>query len=220
MKKYFFLSLMFLNFIFCNVSFVKAGECIDGLEYYYLKILKPQKVSKNDLAYAISCFSHSIYYYEMGYEHFASPTAMDKIKKYNSRYKDDLYKLLPQYLSSNDKMLKCSTAITLAYFEYKDAYNTLRNECTESPSSTVKALLFGILKAEESIPWIIEQYKKIDHKYKSKPIFSYGAKMNYLNALYHIKSKKALPFIREVIQNPRPEKILKTAIKVKERILE
>jgi hypothetical protein len=44
-------------------------------------------------------------------------------------------------------------------------------------------------------------------------------KMIYLNALYHLASAESLPFVEDVIKNPKPEKIKARAIKVKERIL-
>lgn len=42
--------------------------------------------------------------------------------------------------------------------------------------------------------------------------------MTYLNALYHLADPESLPFIEDVIEHPKPEKIRERAIKVKERI--
>ena len=90
----------------------------------------------------------------------------------------------------------------------------------EAEGSTDKAILFAILGNGEAIPWITQQYRPVDRLYRSRPIFSYPQKMTYLNALYHLPSLKALPFVNEVIENPQPARIRPRAEKVRARILE
>lgn len=115
-------------------------------------------------------------------------------------------------------MNRCFTAEALAYYRWENSYDYLTDCDNDRPGR--KAIVYAILGDKRAIPWIIEQYKKLDNKYRKNPIQSHSQKMTFLNALYHLASAESLPFIEEVIANPKPKEIKARAIKVKERILE
>jgi hypothetical protein len=155
----------------------------------------------------------------MGYEYFASPTAITKIYKVNKPTQASAYDILPALLQHEDQDIRCSAARNLAFYAWPDSFEYLL-ACEESDAPHKTAILFAILGDKRAIPWIIQQYKLIEKKYTTKPIFSYPEKMTYLNALYHLADPKSLPFIESVINNPKPEKIKARAMKVKQRIQE
>ncbi len=224
-------SIIYFYIIFKTLSLF-AGECLKPKEFYisiisncyysgkdYIYKYKPDGYtsSRYNLTGAISCLSHRIVDYQMGYEYFATTNAIKKIEKETSLYKKKIFKYLSRYVESTNKYIRRRAIMTLSYYGWPKSYKYL-HDLDIRP--VYKAILFGILREKKAINFIIEEYKKIDRKYKKRPIFSYPQKMNYLNALYHIASIDALKFINEIIKNSRPEKIKKRAIKVKQRILD
>ncbi len=191
-----------------------AEECLDSPENY-LNGLTAVDIDKDQRD--VFCLYHKVEYYQMGYEHFASQTAINKISKETESSKKLAYELLPKFLKSGSAMNRCFAAEALAYYKWPDSYDYLTDCNNDRPGR--KAVIYAILDDKRAIPWIIEQYKIIDNKYLENPEQSYSQKMTFLNALYHIASTESLSFIEEVIDNPRPENIRARAMKVKKRIL-
>lgn len=209
-----------------------AGDCMEP-EETYLEYLKKQ--TSEMMQEAMYCFRPSLPYYVMGYEHFASPTVLKKLSDENKELRPKLIKLIAPLLTAKNKDIKCQAARTLAYHAYPQAYGPLK-QCTQSINLTqirkskyknmeslleetyASAVLFGILKNPQILPWIYQQYWSLDELYRNKPDFSYKGKMVYLNAVYHIGSKDALPFLNKIIADPRPAKIVDQAIKIKEHL--
>lgn len=205
-----------------------AGDCLETPEEYVEVFRKmaasPSQAAKARIIESLWCLMDWVSYLEMGYEYFASPTAIASIAKKNQGTKALVYKYVPQLLKHQDEFVRCRAAYTLAYYRWPGSYEYLMR-CDNDPKaeevkyySTTKAILLAILGDRRATPWIIRQYRIVDQKYRSRPIFSYREKMTYLNALYHLADPAALPFIEEVIKNPRPSKIAKRAKKVKARI--
>jgi len=196
-----------------------AGECIECREHYASVIAQADPSSDDPgVRHAIYCLFHFVRYLDMGYEYFASPTAIPRIQKENESTKDLIWQTLPPFLDS--PYYRGNAAKALAYYRWPDSFRYLM-ECEVCETAlTCKAILFAILGDKRAIPWIIEQFQKVDRKYRSRPRFSYNTKMTYLNALYHLASPEILPFISRVIENPRPEKIRPRAEKVRDRIYE
>lgn len=191
-----------------------AGECQDSPENY-LNGLAAVDIDKDQRD--VFCLYHKVEYYQMAYDHFATQKEINKITKETESSKKLAYELLPKFLKSGSAMNRCSAAEALAYYKWPDSYDYLTDCDNDRPGR--KAVIYAILDDKRAIPWIIEQYKIIDNKYLEHPEQSYSQKMTFLNALYHIASTESLSFIEEVIDNPRPEKIRKRALKVKKRIL-
>jgi hypothetical protein len=193
-----------------------AGECLDCKEDYLKAISKVDpKSDRPEVGYEIHCLYHWVTYLEMGYEYFASPTAIRKIQKENESTKDLAYKVLPKFLESPSPHIRCNASKALAYYGWPRSYEYLMR----CKGTTDKAILFGILGDRRAIPWVIEQFKRVDKRYRN-PMSGYSYKMIYLNALYHLASPEILPFINETIKDPRPEKIKPRAEKVRDRIYE
>lgn len=224
-------SIICFYIIFRTLSLF-AGECIkpkkfyisiisncyySGKDYIYIYMSDGITSGQVNLSSAISSLSHRIVDYGMGYEYFATTNAIKKIEKETSLYKKKVFKYLSRYTESTNKYIRRRAIMTLSYYGWPKSYKYL-HDLDIRP--VYKAVLFGILREKRAINFIIEEYKKIDRKYKKRPMFSYPQKMNYLNALYHIASINSLKFINKIIKNPRPEKIKKRAITVKQRILD
>jgi hypothetical protein len=199
----------------------------NDIEYYYYRDkdgITVHKIDLRNLDQVISCLHPKLGDYVMGYEYFASPTVMKKIKLETEKYKDKVYKYLVKYINFTNLYLGGAAIITLAYYGWPESYEyliNLRNPLGRGEvSPTLKATLFAILGEKRAVKWIIEKYKEVDKKYIKRPDFSYPDKMVYLNALYHIGSEECLEFLEEIIKNPRPKKIKLRAIKVRDRILE
>ena len=97
----------------------------------------------------------------------------------------------------------------------------LGQQCLEVEDfATEKAIIFAVLGNKKAVTWIISQYKLIDRKFRSRPTFNYPQKMTYLNALYHLATPEALPFLEKIIENPKPEKIKSRAERARDRIVE
>ena len=172
----------------------------------------------------------------MGYEYFASPTAISRIVGRNEATRDLAYEVLPQFLQFPETQQ--SAAKALAYYRWPQSYEYLvevqgSSEPLGFPGwpqsieyklairgSTEKAILFAMLGSTKAVPWIIQQYERFDRVFRSRPIFSYPQKMTYLNALYHLATPETLPFLDEVLKNPKPEKVKPRAEMVRDRILE
>ncbi len=228
--KFFLLTILLILIIPTPTSL--AGDCMEPEETYleYLQKQNPEMMQE-----AMYCFRPSLPYYVMGYEHFSSPTALKKLSDENKELRPKLIKLITPLLKAKNKDIKCHAARTLAYHAYPQAYEPLK-QCTQSINLTqirkskyenleslleetyASAVLFGILKNPQILPWIYQQYWDLDELYRNKPDFSYKGKMLYLSAIYHIGSKDALPFLNKIIANPRPTKIVDQAVKVKEHL--
>ncbi len=198
-----------------------AGECLDSpreyLERLERRIPAEGEDGRGTILFNLYCLRSKVDYLAMGYEYFASPTAIDKIHGENRETRPAAYRILPPLLRSKDPEIRCSAARTLAFYGWPESYPSLR-ACEDGDLAKTDAILHAILGDKRAIPWIIERYRAVEKKYRTKPMFSYPEKMTYLNALYHLADPESLPFIEGVIEHPKPEKIRERAIKVKERI--
>lgn len=163
----------------------------------------------------LKCLWSHVLYLDMGYEHFASPTAVVRIHKRTEPRKSRVYEILPRFLEFPDT--RQDAAMVLGFYSWPKSYDHL---VQVEDLATEKAIVFAVLGNKKAVPWLIQQYRRIDRKFRSRPIFSYPQKMTYLNALYHLATPEALPFLDEVIENPKPEKIKPRAERVRERIVE
>ncbi len=219
MKKY--IVLFLFGYIGMSAEPAVGGECL-GAQEEYLNEIKQRitSVSEKDkeiIRYNLSCLRGEVGYLAMGYEYFASPTAIARIRKANKKTKSLAYEILPGLLRHKDRDIRCSAARSLAFYAWSESFDSM-TECDENYAPRTKAILFAILGDKRAVPWIIRQYKIVEKKYRTKPIFSYPDKMTYLNALYHLADPVSLPFIESVIKNPKPEKIRMRAVKVRQRI--
>jgi hypothetical protein len=227
-KKLLFLFGIVWTILIASRSF--AGECLGCKEDYLKAISKADPKSEHPgIRYEMECLYHQVVYLKMGYEYFASPTAIKKIQKENEPTKDLAYEVLPKFLESPSPHIRRSAIEALAYYGWPESFEYLMKlehkskggDYRETISfSCHKAIPFAILGDKRAIPWIIGEFKKVDKMYRSRPMFSYPSKMTYLNALYHLASPEILPFINEVIKNPKPKKIKSRAKKVRSRIYE
>jgi hypothetical protein len=193
-----------------------AGECTEGSEFYF-KTLAAADIDK-DQSNLILCLCNKVNYYILGYEYFASPTALDKINKENEPIRKMVWGTLPKFLKSKSEINRCAATQALAYYKWPGSYEYLT--VCENIDPERKAISYAVLGDKRAIPWVIGQYKNIDSLYKKNPQQSYPQKMTYLNALYHLASPESLPFIEEIINNPASKEIKERATKVKKRILE
>lgn len=191
-----------------------AGECLDSPENYLQEL---SNVNIHEEQISIFCLYHCVVYFEMGYQHFASSAVIDKIIKETGSSRKQAFEVLPKFLRSKSSTNRCFAAEALAYYRWENSYEYLTDCDNDRPGR--KAIIYAILGDKRAIPWIIEQYKILDKKYRKNPIQSYSQKMTFLNSLYHLASSEAMPFIDDVIANPRPKEIKERAQKVKERIL-
>lgn len=196
-----------------------AGECLCSTDEY-LDILTTAAVNdtssmNNKALEALHCLYNWAFYLTMGYEYFAAPKALDKVEKMTQPYRGKVYQFVPKFLESEVQSIREHAACALAYYKWPDSYEYLV-KCKQASIST-KCVLLAILGDKRAIPIIIDYYRNGDQTYKE---LSYMAKMNCLNALYHLASPEILSFIDSVIETPKPPQILKRAEKVKERILE
>lgn len=212
MKVYLSFNIIFLFLLFFSgkppQKFI-CGDCIESSEVYLKRI-----ASTGQPGYDVECLYAGVNYISMGYEYFASPGAIKKIKDENESTKALAYEVLPQFLHSSNKKDRCSVAKALAWYGWPESYDYLIACKCDDP------ILFAILGNKKAIPGIIKKYKAIEKKYISKSQFGYPEKMDCLNALYHLASLESLTFINSVITNPKPEKIKTRAIKVRDRIKE
>jgi hypothetical protein len=163
------------------------------------------------------CLS-STAYYDQGYEYFASATVIGKIIKSTESTKKMALKILPKYLKSKLLINRCHAAEALAFYRWPSAFEYLI-ECKTKADIYQSPTIYAILGDKRAVPVIIEEYRKLDKEYRSKPIHSYRQKMILLNVLYHLASPDSLSFVEEVIANPRPKEIKPRALKVKKRII-
>ncbi|MFA5143608.1 MAG: hypothetical protein WC522_05520 [Candidatus Omnitrophota bacterium] len=208
--------LFFVSFLLFITSASFAGECTEPRELYLGK-LAATDIDK-DCSEDISCLSSRANYFVLGYEYFASPAAIGKIDKENEASRKMVWAVLPKFLKSRLEINRRAAAETLAYYRWPGAYEYLAGCAISQPER--RAVLYAILGDKRAVPWIIEQYRKIDSAYRKNPGQSYPMKMTFLNALYHLASPESLSFVEEIIGSPRPEKIKPRAIKVKQKIEE
>lgn len=192
-----------------------AGECLDSPENYLTQLVN---ADINEEQGDIFCLYSDVVYFEMGYEHFASPTVINKIRNETESSKKQAVEVLPKFLKSTSSKNRCFAAEALAYYRWAPSYEYLA-DCDEDRPGR-KAIVYAILGDKRAVPWVIQQYEKLDKKYQKKPKQSYSQKMDLLNSLYHLASSESLPFVEDVIANPKPKEVKARAIKVKKRILE
>ena len=71
----------------------------------------------------LNCLWSHVLYLDMGYEHFASPTAIVKIHKRNEPTKNRVYEVLPQFLEFPNT--RQSAAMVLGFYAWPESYGHL-----------------------------------------------------------------------------------------------
>ena len=198
-------------------SIILAGECMDTEENFLDAIAAADPKSENPgVGWEISCLYHSTYYMVVDFGGFAKPEEIEDIDRWSEQYRERVFEVLPPFLESPDAFIRCATAKALAYYKWPESYEYLVKCDVDMQIVTIAA----IVGDKRAVSWIIERYKYFNRKYRSRPRFSYDDKINCLGALYHLGTPEIIPFLDEIIANPKPENIKPVAEHVLSRIHE
>jgi hypothetical protein len=218
-------SVMILS-SFSSASLGCAGECIEDADVYLKELQGITDISPRSAADRSAVVSRLFCLYNDARftmasqypETFASQSALEEIKTANQKSRELCFKLIPRFLKSKSLEVRCAATAVLAYYGWPRAYELLMR--CEYSRSDVKATLYAIVGDRRAVPWIIEQYKRADARFRERPDFILHCKMAYLNALYHLASPAQLPFVESIIRNPRTEGVRKRAEEVRDHITE
>jgi len=209
MRKYLLLIFIVLLFLCFRISFadnlLSPDSCLKSLS----------KFSESDTSLTVLNALWPLYdwgfYLTQRYQYFATLEALDEVEKRTKPYREKVYRIVPKFLQSKSVYIRETAAKVLAYYKWSESFKYLV-EFDKNTTILEKCVLFAILGDKRAIPIIIQFY--------NRPKISYEAKINCLNALYHLASPEILPFIDSVIAYPKPPEIKKRAKKVKKHTLE
>ena len=216
-------SLLILS-CFISVSLACAGECVEDADVYLKELQAITDVNsrsatdRNAIVSRLFCLYNDARF-TMASQYpktFGSQSALEEIKTANQRNRELCFRVIPRFLTSSSPEIRCAATRVLAYYGWPQAFELLLR-CEDSRPD-MKATLFAIVGDRRAVPWIIEQYKRSDARYRDRPAFILHCKMAYLNALYHLASPVQLPFIQSVIRAPQPAEVRHRAEEVRDHI--
>lgn len=139
---------------------------------------------------------------------YLRPRAREHIdfkRKGNLKERQWVEKYIPP-LIKNYPELTCLASFQLAIYQYKDVYETMTSkECRDEWFAFWTHLL---MTNERSITYFIDYFNEYDQKFRTKTRFAVPHKKVALAGIYLINSKKAVPFLKEQLKNPRNEEII------------
>ncbi|MBX7147648.1 hypothetical protein K1X76_01060 [bacterium] len=230
MKKIFFLILLCVS----RLSF--AGDCMEGTTTYTDILKDTANVNSEDgsISEAIYCTGRNLYFLVIqGYEYFATPTNIDKIKGELVAQKNNIGSLLTPYINSTVDTTRCQAGLQLVlhgFKEYGDKLATCAIDIKNTKGLDLDTLDTLINRSGEIAvayafagdntrrAWIEKQYSEVVEKFKGKPAFAKRPKATFLNALYVLKDKQSLSFLNTIEKTETDPFILKLIVKVKERL--
>ncbi|MEW6067618.1 MAG: hypothetical protein AB1610_04935, partial [Nitrospirota bacterium] len=170
-----------------------------------------------------SClWSIHIFYLMTSYTGVATPTAINDIRQSVEATREIAFRILPPFLESPSEDVRCNTAMSLAYYGWKDSYPYVM-ACGETFTDIErKATVLAILGDKRAATWIIDNYKKrYIEENKSSAWGSDPGKWILINALYPFATPEILPFINQIISdNARNYDVKARAKNVRNRIYE
>ena len=104
--------------------------------------------------------------------------------------------------------VKCAAAFQMAVYQLDKAFDALsEKDCMDH---------WGLMLTgdEKAVPLFIEYFNEYDKKYRKKNLMAVPNKKFALGAFYIINSKRALPFLKEQLSNPRNTSIVPDIKKV------
>lgn len=236
MRNFFSIAVFIFVVLYRQVTF--AGECVSDLETDedILSTIKTRLAEgvqsiDDDFWRAIYCLgAGAIGYYEMGVEYFAGPKVLENVKRKQTSL-PYIIEYVPPFLNSTDHTMRCHAASVLAFYGWKPVLKS-HLQCVREELDELKAedqnswcgidwVPMAVMHNKRYLPLVYEYYDIVESKFKARKVSSYHATrcfMGSLNVVYHVRSKKSLPFLEKVIAKNKIAEVKKKAMMAKKYI--
>lgn len=211
-------ALFFAIIIF--ISNANAGMCLMDTDEFLSEIKKlanSKKINsdRENLLYSLLCLYFEVEYLDMDY---GKPLPIESLRSHSDEIKEKVREIVSPLMRHDSEEVKCSASAALAYYGWKESYDTLMScnkimpalqgySAGKERQVRMKAIVLSIQGDERAIPWIIEQFKSVNKRYKKKYQFGSPAKLTFLNSLEAMGSKSIIPFLEGVVKNDRSAEV-------------